>query len=336
MNINPYGISLILISICASVALASIWKKTKDIEIIKPDDKGLYWLSLGFGVWGLVGFLACFKNFVYTEHKDWYELVRSSLSTLNSTCLLFSIKSFEHAPPGLTKYLKEKTIKRTCVLILIITVVLFVISGHNETGFIWIPDITLSILTVLILGIAFYYSFKNRGYLGFSIISSIAMLLILLVQFPEFIPILQKIEYFKQSELLTMIASYCKIYEDWLTLISYSLVMMIAFALAASWGFEISIAINKLPLLKGVAVSFDDSSNECKVYFIIKNDEKVEIKFTKTQLENYFKFLVSKKFNINDGWVIGMASVDYDRVIEPILKAFDIPDNHVNQEQQDR
>ena len=151
------------------------------------------WLWLGNAtlVWALIGML----GWAYSN-SSWFVLTRIVSSTLNSAFLLLSIGYFDYGDYGITgrigatlkKFEASRSWRGSVVLLsllvaAIVMAVSFAVKASPEVQA--LPDCILSILTLVVLEVAIYESFKGRGFPILQYVSVAIVALTVVSQLPE-------------------------------------------------------------------------------------------------------------------------------------------------------
>lgn len=176
------------ICLCGSSVLYSIYLRGDPGGRRDPTWR---WLGNATLVWSLIGFI----GWIYS-YSTWFIVTRIVSSTLNSAFLLLSVGYFDYGDYGITghigarlKRLAESPAWRKMVILLSFFVAAIVMSVSlalkAAPSVQSLPDCLLSMVTLLILGVALYESFKGRGFSILKYISSIIVGLTIVSQLPE-------------------------------------------------------------------------------------------------------------------------------------------------------
>jgi hypothetical protein len=183
-----YFFSEALICLCGAAVLYSIYLRG---DPGGQRDPTWSWLGNAVLVWSAIGFI----GWIYSR-SSWFVVTRIIFSTLNSAFLLLSIGYFDYGDYGFTgvigarlKRFEEKPAWRKSVILLsllvAVVVIAFSLAAEASPPVQSLPDILLSVLTLIILGVALYESFKGRGFWMLKYLSILIILLTILSQLPE-------------------------------------------------------------------------------------------------------------------------------------------------------
>ncbi len=183
-----YFSSEALICLCAAAVLYSIYLRGDPGGQRDPT-----WIWLGYAVltWSVVGFI----GWIYAQ-SSWFVVTRIIFSTLNSAFLLLTIGYFDYGDYGITgvigarlkRFAERPAWRKTVILLsLLVAVVVigFSLAAQSSPLVQSLPDIILSVLTLVVLGVALYESFGGRGFGMLKYLSIFVIGLTVLAQVPE-------------------------------------------------------------------------------------------------------------------------------------------------------
>lgn len=285
---RPYLVNLVIISAFSASALFFMWRRIMHQAFRskgKGKDYGLVFLAGAMCVWMLTGLWGFLKD---KAHPLLFESVRSLLSTANSLMYMLAVQHFDYSPHQIRRKWWQPTIIGVCSLIAILTIGLCILGWTNasyNTEAIWYPDVVLSFLTVLILGLGFWRSFYYRNYKPMAWLSLVVMAFVLFVQLPEISPPIAR---FLDGPS-----------EDWFTLSAFGLLMMLCFALAASWGIE-QVSI---PDSKHIALTFAGKESKGWVIRLKIRDQRTDVLLSPMNCKNLLLFAARRLERPDNGWV---------------------------------
>jgi hypothetical protein len=289
MNENSnYYLGLIVISVFSALALFSIWRHILSHGPIKgKKDYGLAYLAGAMGIWTVMGVWGFLGSTVLPLN---FEVGLSLLSTLNNLFYMLAIQHFDYSPGWLRQRWWQSAVLSIAGLVAISTLTLLWYSytkdiALNEAiNLLWWPDVFFSFLTIFALCIGFWCSFYYRGYKFLAWLSAFAMAIIFLVQLPEI-----------SSFLKNLLGEG----EQWLTLSSYGLLMMLCFALATSWGVEEF----SLPQPMHIRLLFEGKDKYSWVVHLKIRDQRFTVLLSPMNFKNLLLFAVRRIDSPENGWV---------------------------------
>lgn len=190
-----------LICLFAGTILYSIYlKKTpildQESQVSLTRDKGIFWLSIAVLVWAIAGFLHLLLPAQGTYGEYFKLLIRIFASTINNASLLIAVAFFEHGPQDIKVFNifvfnKLQTSKKWrnfviaasfAVMAITIIIYLFFFSNNEPTSStIWafnVFDLSLTLLTLFILGVSLWKSLTSRGYYLLSLLLLIVFIIV--------------------------------------------------------------------------------------------------------------------------------------------------------------
>ena len=166
----------------SAIVFVLIWQRNN--QTIPQPDYGLIYLSCALLVWGFVGIV----------QPNYRIIIGDLASILNNYFILMALYYFDDGSPnynsriikwlGITKTNYTKKILRFTVIFGLTTLFFAILYAKKIIIYDVAPfiDLTFSILTVILLGIALWISFSERGYKGISILSSFVIAIMLICQ----------------------------------------------------------------------------------------------------------------------------------------------------------
>ena len=283
-----YLLSEIFISLIGAILLLAIWsavqryfKNKLSHEIrVKRIDKGLLYLSMSLFVWSASASVTLLSQNV--SNSEWILLISQNIfSILNSLFLILAIFYFDHAPFYL--YNNEKNARKAIVLLIGLSVVSFVLAlVFNDTTntyglrFSVIPDLLLSFILSLFLGISLFRTFLHRK---MKVVSGVAMVVIILL-FVSQLPQAFHIE-------------SLGFYNDLIKIAAKTGLISIFLVLGTSWVMELA----QTPNIVTMKIHFTDW-NQVTISIPSKgiDNRRVEFGSKTTQFNNLLKFAIRRKY----------------------------------------
>lgn len=308
-----YYLSLTLISVFSGISLFSIWQFIlRNGPVREKKDFGLAYLSGAMGVWALVGVWGMSAAWL---PKAVHELGLSLASTANSLLYLLAVQHFDYSPQQIRRQWWQPTVLTISGLIGITSASLVWYGYANQISvdqiktMLWWPDVVFSLPTIIMLGVCFWRSFYYRGYIVLAWLSTIVMLIIFFVQLPEVLP------WLKQQ---------LSAGEQWLTLSSYALLMMLCFALGTTWGVEIFA----LPQSDQTFLKLDGKEGRWWMLHLQVKEHRFTAYFAPIALTNFLRFVTKRIENEAEGWLsldeeLNGGFVDFSRILKPIAEAWE-------------
>ncbi len=236
---NPldlYIVQLGALSFFASLILFFIWKYIHNKK--KTSDHGILFISLAMFTW----FLSAMLMIVVTN-DDINIILNGLFSTLNSGFLLLAFMYFDHKPIFFSRISSKSQWKNfvmlICILVFIINIasLLYIKITGNVTIVKWavLPDLILSFITVVILGFSLFETFKNRKLVW---VGRMSILVVLLIVSTQLIGVCEEFGYdlFVKRKFDGYDISLTALF---IRFIARALLIIIFFALASSWLFEL-------------------------------------------------------------------------------------------------
>ncbi|MFK7785923.1 MAG: hypothetical protein AB8B56_12445 [Crocinitomicaceae bacterium] len=283
-----YLLSEIFISLIGAILLLAIWsavqryfKNKLSHEIrVKRIDKGLLYLSLSLFVWCASASVTLLSQNI--SDSEWILLISQNIfSILNSLFLILAIFYFDHAPFYL--YNNEKNARKAIVFLIGLSVLSFALAlvfndTTNTDGLRYsvIPDLLLSFILSLFLGISLFRTFLHRK---MKVVSGVALVVIILL-FASQLPQAFHIESFG-------------FYNDLIKIAAKTGLISIFLVLGTSWVIELA----QTPNIVTMKIHFTDW-NQVTISIPSKGIDNRQVEFGSktTQFNNFLKFAIRRKY----------------------------------------
>ncbi|MCH2223632.1 MAG: hypothetical protein MK066_02600 [Crocinitomicaceae bacterium] len=287
-----YLLSHIFISLIGALLLLAIWyhirlrfkKLLQEDESPQRIDKGLAYLSAAVFVWvlsGIWGYLAL--NYSWQESTAFHG-IQSFLSTLNSFFILLSLFFLDESPNFIRKNTRNvKSLSIVLILLAGTSVAFFEWFQNEDFGGVrirFIPDFLLSVLTSVLLGVAFYRVFMRRGLM---IIAGIAMVTVIAMLYSQLPEVFVKMHDDFSNHLIKIIAKS--------STISIFLVM------ATNWVIQLASTPKSSEMRLIVS---DWSLIRLSVPSKSMHDVSIDFASKTTQFKNLLRFAIRRKYGTGD------------------------------------
>lgn len=283
-----HNLSHLFISLIGAIVLLAIYRNIRkrfgsllaEDESQKRVDRGLIYLSLAMLVWVVSGFVSYLTHHFNLQTSPFQTLTVNLLSIANNFFLLLALFYFQYAP----SFIYESKKGRRIILAIIILVTLLTLSTvfvdeplvYFSLNLKALPDLMLSTLISFLLIISLYRTFVHRGLPVVAGISSIAVMLMLASQLPEFFLVL------KNDFAVSL-----------LKIVSKTSLIFIFLVLATTWVIQLA----NTPRPTEMRIHFLDWSL-IKLTIPSKNivDQTVDFSSKTTQFSNLLKFALRRKY----------------------------------------
>lgn len=275
MNPIYFAFANIFISFIGFVSLFTIWLQVQ--RKFKAQDQGYLYLSLAILSW----LFAPILQLLQFEQPE-IDFVSGLSSTLNNGLFLFAMFFFEFAPRRLPFSDSKKAwgwfIGILCGLISGVQIILYR-NDFQDPPWGILPDILFSVITLLVISITFFKSFRGRKLNGLAYFFSIVLALVF------------------STQLFGTWNNWHEQYPGVPSLLRLGLhLSLIILFLSSVLGWVIERGV--IPHPKRMKLYFDDVKNEELVVRVTVDEyfENVSVNFTSALYLHFLKFAVRKKY----------------------------------------